>query len=245
MSLLKALATTEQIEEAKDSLGGNAALETDAYVMTVAMAYIKKSSGGALGLHLHFKTADGKDFKTAQYMTGGDAKGNLPYYTDKDGKKQFLPGFNIANSLTLLTVGKEISDLDTEPKVIKLYNSDAGAEVPTTVDCVTDLLGAEIIVGLVKQIVDKTKKNDAGVYVPTGETREENDIDKLFRAKDKMTKAEISGGATSPDFYTAWLDKNKGITRNKAGKGSTAGTAGAPKAGSPAGTGKPNKPLFG
>lgn len=243
MSLLKALAVQETMEQDRDSLGGASTFASGAYPMTVALAYIQKSSSGSLGLFLQLKAADGQVFKTTQYMTGGDAKGNKPFYT-KDGKNHFLPGYLIANALTLLTVGKEISDIDTEPKVIKLYNSVAKAEVPTTVDVLTELLGAEIIVGLVKQTVDKTKKNEnTGGYEPTGEVHDVNEIDKLFRAKDFMTKAEISAQATSPDFYTAWVEKNKDVTRVKTGKsGSGTGTAGAPAA---AGTAKPKVSLFG
>lgn len=245
MSLLNALKVTDKVEEDRDSLGGNSALETDAYLATVTLAYIKKSEGGAMGLFLHFKTADGKDIRSNQYMTSGSAKGGLPYYIDKEGKKQYLPGFNIANALALLTVGKEISELDTEEKTVKLYSSEAKAEIPQQVQVVTALMGQEIIIGLVKQTVDKTKKNESTKeYEATGETRDENEIDKLFRASDKMTKAEISAGATEPGFYTAWLEKNKGVTRNKV-KGAS-GTSGAPKAGGAAGgTQKPKTSLFG
>ena len=247
MSLLKAMAVEDtDIQTERDSIGGAVLLESGTYTCTVVNAYIKKSDKGALGLFITFKTEDGKEFRMTQYMTGGDAKGNLPYYTDKEGKKQFLPGFNIANSLSLLTIGKEISELDTEEKVIKLYNTDAKAEVPTKVDMVVDLLGQEIIVGVIKQTVDKTKKNDAtGEYEATGETRDENEVDKLFRASDKMTTAEIRAQASEAAFFKAWSEKNTGVSRNKAGKSSGGGNAGSPRTAGTSGTPKPKTSLFG
>jgi hypothetical protein len=90
----------------------------------------------------------------------------------------------MANSLCLLTLGKEISELTTEEKVLNIYSPDAKAEVPTKVQVLMDLLNQEILVGLIKQTVDKTAKDAAGAYQPTGETREENEIDKFFRARD-------------------------------------------------------------
>lgn len=63
------------------------------------------------------------------------------YYEDKNGNKNYLPGFIHANALALLTVGQEISGLDTETKVVNAYSAAAKAEVPTKVDMAMDLLG--------------------------------------------------------------------------------------------------------
>lgn len=244
MSLLKALVSSTEISNEKDSLGGSSVLDSGLYAFRIGMAYIKKSDGGALGLFLTLVDADKKEIRQTLWMTSGDAKGNKNYY-EKDGQKNYLPGFNQANSLALLTVGKEISELDTEEKVINLYNTDAKAEVPTKVDAVMELIGKEIIAGIVRQTVDKTAKNDAGVYIATGESRDENDIDKLFHAESKMTTAEIRAKATVPAFHDAWGEKNTGVTRNKSKGAAAGGVAGAPKAGGVTGTAKPGKSLFG
>lgn len=249
MSLLKALTTDTTIAAEKDSVGGGSGpVESGLYPVTIGMAYLQKSKGGALGLFLTLVTEDKKEIRQTLYVTSGDAKGNKNYY-EKDGEKFYLPGFNVANSLALLTLGKEISELDTEDKVINLYSFDAKAEIPTKVPVIMDLLNQEIIVGIIRQTVDKNVKNDAtGLYEANGETRDENEIDKFFRAKDKMTTAEIRAQATEPAFYTTWGTKHTGVTRNKA-KGAVAGaggTAGAPKAnGAGAVTAKPGKSLFG
>jgi hypothetical protein len=244
MSLLASLSTDASIADEKDSVGSAGALDSGLYKAKIALAYITKSAGGAMGLVLNLKTDANREIRQTLWMTSGTAKGGKNYYEDKSGDKQYLPGFLHANSLSLLTVGKEIAALDTETKVVNVYSVEAKSEVPTKVEMLMDLIGQEVIVGLIKQTVDKTKKNDAGIYEPTGETRDENEIDKLFRAKDRMTTAEIRAQAETASFIDTWDAKFTGTVKNKA-KGA-AGTAGAPKAaGAPAAAAKkPTTSLF-
>ena len=238
MSLLKTIATDDSISNERDSVGGGGPLESGLYPMTINTAYITKSSGGALGLVLNAKTEQGKEVRQTLWMTSGTAKGCKNYYEDKQGQKQYLPGFLHANALSLLTIGKDISELDTETKVVNAYSPEAKAEVPTKVEMVMDLLGQEVLVGLIKQTVDKTQKNDAGQYIPTGETREENEIDKIFRAKDRKTTAEIRAQAEEAIFADTWEQKWAGKTRDRTSKN------GAPKA-APGASTKPKTSLFG
>lgn len=248
MSLLSNLKSDASIENEKDSIGGGAVRESGAYLSTVSLAYLTKSTGGATGVVLHFKPKNGgMDIRGTLWVTSGTAKGCLNYYTNKENAKQYLPGFNLANSLALLTVGKELGDLDSEQKVVNVYSSEAKAEVPTKVEMLVELLGKEVNVGLIKQIVDKTKKNDTtGQYEPTGETREENEIDKFFRARDNMTTAEIRSQATEAAFFDSWTAKWDGNTRDKSKGAGAAGKAGSPRgvAGNAAATKKPQTSLF-
>lgn len=246
MSLLSSLASDPTIANETDSIGGSGPLDSGLYLFTVALAYLNKASSGALGLVLQLK-AGNREVRQTLWMTSGTAKGGKNFY-EKDGEKHFLPGFVHANALCLLTNGKEISEMDTESKVVKLYSSEAKAEVPTKVDVLTDLLGKEIMVGLIKQTVDKTVKNDAGVYVPNGETRDENEIDKLFRASDRMTTAEVRAEAAEAAFAATWEAKWAGNTKMKSKGGANTGAPGAPRAaGKPAaaaGSKKPANSLF-
>ena len=242
MSLLATLTTDASIANEKDSVGGSRVLESGLYPATVSLAYVTKSEGGALGLVLEAK-AEAGNIRQTLWMTSGTAKGCKNYY-EKDGVKNYLPGFIAANALSLLTVGKDLAELETEVKVINAYNKDAKAEVPTKVDMLTDLLGKEILVGLIKQTVDKTAKDPAtNVYMPTGETRDENEIDKIFRAKDRMTTAEIRAQAEEAVFITTWEQKWAGKTRNRA-KGTATGVPGAVKQ-AQAASKKPTTSLFG
>ena len=243
MSLLTNLKSDDSIAQERDSVGSGGVLDSNLYAANISLAYLTKSAGGAVGLVLNAKTDGGREIRQTLWMTSGTAKGGKNYY-EKDGEKHYLPGFNLANSLALLTVGKEISELDTETKVVNTYSHEAKAEVPTKVEMLVDLLGKDILIGLIKQTVDKTQKNDAGAYVPTGETREENEVDKLFRARDRMTTAEIRAKADVAGFITTWEAKWAGKVRDKAKGAGAAGTAGAPKASAAAATKKPATSLF-
>lgn len=237
MSMFKNLASDSSIANERDSVGGSRVIESGLYPFDIALAYGITSGGGAMGLVVGLKSAEGKELRQTLWMTSGTAKGCKNFYMDKQNQKQYLPGYLLANSLCLLTVGKEISDLDTEEKVISVYSPEAKAEVPTKVNMLVDLLGKPIFAGVIKQVVDKTKKDEAGEYQPTGETREENEIDKFFRARDRMTTAEIRAQATEAAFADTWSAKWTGVTRERATK--VAGTAGAPKGSAFNGTAKP------
>lgn len=246
MSALKNLTSDESIANEKDSVGGGGVLESGLYPVKITLAYVNTSAGGATGLVLAAKTSEGRDIKGTLWMTSGKAKGCHNFY-EKDGTKFYLPGFLLAQSLALLTAGKEISDLDTEEKVVNVYDYVTKGEVPTKVDMVMDLVGKEVLIGLIKQTVDKNVKDANGAYVPTGETREENEIDKFFRASDRKTTAEIRAKAETAVFADTWVGKWEGKVRNKAT--GTGGTAGAPKgssapAGAAATTKKPGASLF-
>ena len=250
MSILSALATDDSINTEKDSVGSSfGPIDSGLYNMTVSLAYLKTANSGALALSLELKSDAGQIVRQDLWMTSGTAKGGKNYY-EKDGEKFYLPGFITANSLALLTLGKEIGQLETETKVINLYSSEAKAEVPTKVDMFTDLLGMDIIAGIIRQTVDKNVKDGAGNYVPSGETRDENEIDKFFRTRDRKTTAEVRAQAESAVFIDTWNEKWAGKVRNKA-KGAS-GTSGAPKpgtgmssAGNNTATKKPATSLFG
>lgn len=250
MNALANLNTAADMTEEKDIIGSSGPLETGVYPMTVALAYLDKKQSGALFLNLHMK-AEGREVRQGICIASGDAKGNKTYY-EKDGEKHPLPGFTVANSLCLLTVGKEITQLETEEKTVSLYNFDAKAEVPTKVQVLTDLMGQEALVALFRQTVDKNVKDANGNYVASGETRDENEIDKIFRARDRMTTAEIRAQAEQATFIDTWAEKWTGKTRNRAkgaaGNGATQGAAGlpnqAPAAAAAPAAGKPTTSLF-
>lgn len=248
MSLLASLTTDSSITAEKDSVGGGSGpLASGLYPMTIAMAHINKSTGGATGLVLSLKTEAGNEVRQTLWMTSGTAKGAKNFY-EKDGVKNYLPGFLLANSLCLLAAGKEVAAMDTETKVINLYSFEAKAEVPTKVEVIMDLLNKQVLVGMIKQTVDKNVKNDAGAYVPSGDTRDENEIDKLFHAESRLTTAEIKANASEASFVNTWETKWKDVTRNKAKGAAAGGVAGAPRtsgATSAPVTKKPVTSLFG
>lgn len=244
MNMLANLKADDDIKTETDSVGSGGVVDSGLYPAEIELAYLEEAKSEALALVVHFKTDSGRTIQQKLWMTGGKDKGKKNYWTDKDDVKHFLPGFNHANALALLTVKKEISELEPEEKVVKLWNYEAKAEVPTKVQVVTELLKQRVILGVLKQTVDKTKL-EGSVYVPTGETRDENEVDKIFRESDKMTTAEIRAGATEAEFYATWDKKFTGTVRNKAKGAAAGGVAGAPKGNAGAASPKPGKSLFG
>ena len=236
------LKTDKAIQDSGDFIGGNYVLESGIYNMLIDLAYMGEApSSKAMSLNLVFKGENNVQLKQTIYITSGEAKGLRNYYIDKNGDKQYLPGFNVANALCQLTLDKEIASLETEVKVINLYDYTSKKEIPTKVNMLTDLLNQPVTLGVLKQVVDKNVKNDAGDYVPTGDTREINEISKLFRASDRKTLTEIAANADKAEFIDKWKAKFDGITVNKAkGSGTPSGASGANVRPDP----KPAKSLF-
>ena len=234
MSLLKNLETKANVEGEKDVLGGGGVLDTNVYPMKVKVAYFTSAASGAVAINLQ-GDVDGKEVRQQFWVLSGNDKGNKNTYT-KDGKEYYLPSFLTANSLALLTVGKELSQLDVEKKVIKLYDFEAKEERPTEVDVLVELTGQMIQAGIQKQTVDKNEKGDDGKYYPTGETREINEVVKFFRYDDGLTVPEIEKGVTEAKFKDDWVAKWAGKVINKAKGNKDGAKTGLPSGGAKTGT---------
>lgn len=234
MSLLKNLETKANVEGEKDVLGGGGVLDTNVYPMKVKVAYFTTAASGAVAINLQ-GDVDGKEVRQQFWVLSGNDKGNKNTYT-KDGKEYYLPSFLTANSLALLTVGKELSQLDVEKKVIKLYDFEAKEERPTEVDVLVELTGQLIQAGIQKQTVDKNEKGNDGKYYPTGETREINEVVKFFRYDDGLTVPEIEKGVTEAKFKDDWVAKWAGKVINKAKGNKDGAKAGLPSGGAKTGT---------
>ena len=240
--------TNEGLEETTDRLGGFQIRATDIYPATIKAAYAGQSDGGARNVTIVVELPDGEYSETI-YVTNKKGENWFLNQNDKS-KKVPLPGFTTIDDICLVTTGKSLSEQDTEEKVVKIYDFDERKELPKAVPMLVDLIGQTLFLGIVQQTVDKNQKNEStGEYEPTGETRDENVIEKVFHDPTKMTVVEARQGATEPVFFEKWLSKNKGIVRNKAkgadGKGTQSGRpgGGAPQSGN--GGQKKTSSLFG
>jgi hypothetical protein len=239
--------TNEGLEEAQDRIGGGGfILDTDIYNMTVKMAYATKSAGGAHGF-VFIGDNGGKEYRETLWVTN---KKGENFFLNKDDKtkKVPLPGFTIANDICLATTEKPLSEQATEEKIVNIYDFDQKKEIPTSVPVLVDLLGQPVTLAILKILENKSEKVGDD-YVPTAETREVNQIDKVFHTETQVTMVEARNGQAA-SFYNTWLERNKGQTRDKRsikdGSAGTAGrpggNAGAPTSGAPSGE---RKSLFG
>lgn len=241
MNAFANLGYDDSIENEKDTLGGGyTPLESGVYEFRIKLAYIETSKNGATGLNCTFEDEDGKTYKQTLWAT--NRKGEN-FYVNQEGEKKYLAGFIHADALCLLTVGKPLSQVEAETVVVKLYNKDAGGEVPTKVPAIKEIMGQTVKLGIVKQRVNKTKLNEStGKYEAINEERVENEIDKVFRAADDKTTAEIRAQAEVAEFMDEWKARWEGQLKDrfKEVKGSTA------RAGAPAGarSAAPKSSLF-
>lgn len=231
-----------EVEE--DFMGGGGLFETDLYTGKIKVAYLLKASkSDAQSVNLVVDIA-GKEYKSQTWVS--NKTGGVTYKDKKTNEDRNLPGYNMMSSLMMLGASMELNDpaVNVEERTVKIYDYDAKKELPKAVSCFVDLHDVEIGIAIQKQTVDKTKKNDnSGVYEPTGETRDQNETVKFFDPEKFLTISEIdqhikSLGGTLGDvlssgdldkavasmkveddrgaYATAWSDKNKGQTYNKA-----------------------------
>lgn len=252
MGMFSNLTKTDNLEQSEDRVGGGfEPLASGAYLATIKLAYAgKAASSNAQNITLHYEV-DGKEHRETIYITNRQGEN---FYVDKQDpkKKHPLPGFTTINDICLLvTGGTGLIDMETEEKIVKIYNFTEKKEVNTPVPCLTALHGQQILLGVLREVVDKESKDASGNYVPTGETRTQNTIDKAFHPETRRTVNEYISEIETPEFYEAWVNKNQGKDRNKS-KGAQAGGAGASGVGRPgfaggaAGGATPaKKPLFG
>lgn len=215
---------SDGLEQSTDNLGGGGfTRESDIYSGKIKMAYAGAAKSGARFVQLIVDLPDGKEYKETVYITN---KAGENFYLNKsdNSKKVPLPGFTTIDDICLCATGKPLSDQDSEEKIVKIYDFETKAELPTSVPVLIELLGQDISLAILK--VTENKQADSGkvdasgkkIYEATAETRDINSIDKVFNTDTKMTVVEARNKAEAPVFWDNWLERNKGKTRDKTSK---------------------------
>lgn len=240
---------SKDMEETKDSLGGYAPLQTNVYPFTILLAYAGNSSSSkARSVTVHLKNdQDNSEYRETFWVTGKDDKN---YYM-ADGAKVPLLGFVTMDDLCLMATGYPMANQTTEEKVVPLYDFEARKELPKNVYVITSILGHKILAAVECITENKTQKNpQTGIYEPIEETRDVNEIKKIFHAETKKTVAEYRDGKDAT-FHDKWVAAHAGkpprikksktaivATRDKAGAGGRPAPSGAttPAGAKPAGS---------
>jgi hypothetical protein len=240
MSMALTIKQADKVETSGDTLGGFKVWESDAYEATVKAIYIGSYVSGAqfCGLHL---SIDGTEYREQITITN---KAGENFYTKGD-KNYELPGFQVINELCQLTTGFGLLDQEIEDRTFKLYDKDAGGETNQSVPCPINVLNKPIVAGILNKLVNKQVKNDAtGKYEDTAETRNENELNKVFHAETQGTVTEYQKGLKHGTFLEEWLAKNKGEVSNQVKKVGGAAQSGRPGQAGP-GAGQTTGSLFG
>lgn len=218
MSLLNSIKSDASVStEDKDILGGRQLLPTNIYPGKLEAVWLSASPKGAIAVNIS-ANIEGKNIRQTAYITNANKE---DFYIDKKSQeKKAMPSVLMFNALVKLVTGKDsYKQLSTEPRSLSIWNPDQKKEVPTMVDCFVDLHGADVLIAVEHQLVDKTEKGNGGAYFPTGETREQNEITKFFDFNTSKTVTELLGNAEA-SFATKWLEKNKDKVIDKESKAS-------------------------
>lgn len=200
-----------------ERVGGGFAWESAVHDATIKMAYLNQSKTEAISVNIILENAEGKELKESFWIKSGKAKGNKTFYT-KDGKDYPLPGYAVANSMCVAATGSSLAKcIDAaEKKTVKIYNAEAKKELPTERPVLMPLINKVIKVAVHQITEDKNKMNNAGQYVPTGETRTVNEC-KFFGNAEGKTTEEILNNEPA-EMFTKWADKNTGKVIDKTTK---------------------------
>lgn len=236
MSIFGQIKQDANVEQQKDVVAGSGfqPLESNLYKAKIEMAYVKPAQSGALGVTIKFNVSEkGKDkptpFTQTFYVTKRPTQaqkdaGELgdTFYVSND-KKYNLAGFNHVNDLTNLLLGLSLTEVNTEDKTVKIYNSAEQKELEEIVPVMTGLIGKDLALAIIKVRTNKSEKQ-GNTYVPTAEERVFNEVDK-FLTPEGFTSLEKTHGLSEPEFANKWLDKWKDQTKDqyKEVVGSTSG----------------------
>lgn len=225
LDMLK-LAPGVKVGKDKDTLGGNGPQATDIYAATCEHLYIDQTDSGAVMVYGSFKLNDGPSVRFSECIMSKKSGTLKPTYTDKrSGKEEPLPGYSkvlhLAHAIGLKVA--DLSELVAEKKILKLYDFDAGKELPQEKNVLTAFKDKALQIALYNQVETKMAKDAEGKYtVPTSEERTLNTFEKWFTAEG-LTIEEAAEGEEAT-FRDIWLEAHKGKVRDKRKKD-------APKAG--------------
>ena len=250
MSLFASIQNANIQTKEEDVLGGSRTVPSNVYPAGIKLAYLDAAASGAICVVFDFAMlVNGKERNHKETIYISNKNKEFTYKDKQSGENKPLPGFVTVDSICKAVTGKSITELSTEKKTIKVYDYDQKAEVPQEKEVLMDLLRGKLELGILEVTVDKSTKNESYdpskpkqgnnlPYLATGETREQNELSKVFN-EDGLTQLEKESGATEAKFKAAWLEQYAGKKINKA-KGAATGA----KAG---GVSKPAtaSPLFG
>lgn len=202
MAINLSLGKDVKLEEAFETKGSST-LKSGVYTAQVKNIYFTETNSGT-GCANIVLSINGNVKTFPVYVTWKETKS--PVRT-KDGKPQVMPGYRTLNSLAYLLTGKGVNDLEQEEKTIMVYSFKDRKEQPTKASCITELMNKTIQVGIIEIKKHKSMLSN-GVYVPTTDTFNTNEISQFFD-EDGYTASEKAKGI-DPSYLNAWKTRFEG-----------------------------------
>ena len=205
----------DDIKMKETSLGGGSFLwDSGVYKTIVDMAYFDQSKGGAHSLNVTLLNEDGKKLKQTIWFTNRKEE---VHYVNQKGEKDYLPGYTLANNLSLIITGSDVNEAfeASEKKMVNVYDFNEKKEKPTEKSVATSLLGKQIKAAVLKQTVNKRVNDGSGTYVDSAETRDENQLKEFYFPDSDLTVVEKAKDATEALMMPKWAERNTGKTLNR------------------------------
>ena len=222
MSLFAAIQNSNVQTKEEDVLGGSRTVPSNVYPAGIKLAYLDKSAKGAISVVFDFALmVNGKERNHKETFYISNAAGSFTYKDKKTGEDKPMPSFVTVDTICKAVTGKGMTELSSEKKMVKVYDYDQKAEVPQEKEVLMDLVRGKLELGVLELTVDKTVKDASGAYVPTGETRDTNEVSKIF-TEEGLTLVEKDAGKTETKFKEAWIAQYADKKINKA-KGAASG----------------------
>lgn len=208
-NLLASINDTD-VERAEDTTGGFHRLDSDIYQAVVKTAFVGESTGGAMYVTLVFDIS-GSEYRETLYISNRNKE---VFYRDSNNKKRPIPGYALFKNICIICTNKEPNKLSAEEKVIKVWDYETSSDQLKSVPVITELTGKEVALGILKELVNKRKKNNHGDYVEVAEYNEVNRIAAVFHPVKHLTVNEALDGKPAK-FWDAWLTANQGKTKDR------------------------------
>lgn len=225
---------SEGLSESEDRLGGGfQPLNTDIYTGPIKVAYAGKSTNGAQSVTVVLDLG-GREYRETVFIT--NVKGENFYKDREDQTKHHpLPGFTLIDDLCVAASEIPLSEQETEDKVVKVWDFDAGKELPKSVPVLVGLTNKVVSLAIVRERQNKKAKNESnGKWEDIAEEKEINRITKVFHTESHLTMAEARKEQPA-EFWDSWLEKNKGevYDARTIKDGAQSGQKGRPQSGPP------------
>lgn len=192
-------------------------VQTGLYRLHIKTAFGDQSASGARFVRLEGDLIpeghDGKGGTIRQDVYFMGKNGKLTY--ERNGKQMKIPGLDLMDAMCEFINGKGLSRQAHEEKLVDVFID--GEKQQAKRDVLVDIVGSEVLVAVERVIDNKSKQNsNTGEWEPTAETRQFNEIVKVFSDKG-FTYAETLAAATETKWKTNF-EKSTGKDRDRTKK---------------------------